>query len=116
MDAQGDSSVARATTLISAVRPPSVLRKAIKRVTATSALLRALVYPNGASTTAYFEYGTTKTFDAQTAPQNAGTAIPKTIGRSVTGLLASTTYYYRAVATSTAGTTFGKTFSFTTSS
>ena len=95
---------------------PTATTGPVTAVGPTTATVSGSVNPNGASTTAYFEYGTTKTFGAQTVPQNAGTDVPKTIGRSLTGLIPSTTYYYRAAATSTVGTAFGKTFSFTTKS
>ncbi len=82
----------------------------------SSALARAVIYPNGAATAAYIEYGATKSFGTQTAAENAGSVKPKSIGATISGLLPNTTYYYRAVATSSAGTATGQTRVFTTKS
>ena len=113
-DTHGFSSTARAATLISAVRAPSIVAKGAKKVSASSALARAVIYPNGAATTAYIEYGTTKSFGSQTGSQSMGTTNPRNLGRSITGLLPNTKYFYRAVATSSAGTVRGQTRDFTT--
>ncbi|MDQ1466717.1 MAG: hypothetical protein QOH10_1132, partial [Actinomycetota bacterium] len=114
VDAQAISSVARATTLISAVRPPSIRARGPKRITASSALVSASIYPNGADTIAYLEYGTTRSFGTHTVSGDMGAAKPKDIGRVITGLLPNTTYFYRAVATNSAGTDIGRTIAFTT--
>ena len=116
VDAHGFSSTVRATTLISEVRAPAIVSKGPKKKTATSAFARAVIYPNGAATTVYIEYGPGKTFGSQTNPQSVGNSSPRNIGRTLTGLLPNTKYFYRAVATNSSGTVRGQTRSFTTKS
>jgi len=114
VDALGFSSVARATTLISALRAPAINPQALAALRNTSVEFTARIYPNGATTTAYFEYGTTPSFGTQTGTSIVAPTGPKTIFRGATGLLPSTTYYYRGVATNSVGTTYGTVKSFTT--
>ena len=73
-----------------------------------SASLTATVNPNGEATEVYFQYGTTDTYGAQSAPTElpAGT---RTVAVSivVTGLVSLTTYHYRIVAINATGTALG---------
>ncbi len=86
-------------------------------LTANSAILNGTINPNGAITTYYFEYGITSSYGFETTKANSGSGtngIPVTT--NVTGLNSNTTYYYRIVATNSAGTIKGGQKSFTTSS
>src|SRR4029077_8441457 len=74
------------------------------------------VNPNGKSTTAFFQYGTTSSYGAATGQQGIGSgtsAIPVTAALS--GLICGTLYHFRAVGTNSDGTGNGSDMSFTTS-
>lgn len=83
------------------------------KITKTTAEVGAQVTPtSSAPITVVFEYGTTDTFGNVTEPimvTKSGTVLS-----TLTGLLAGTTYYTRAVAISGAITTTGNTTSFVT--
>ena len=114
VDSEGFSSVARATTLISAPRVPSVNPKGVTKITSTSAQITSRIYPNGLLTSAYVEYGPTPSLGSETPATDVGRSKPTSIFRSVNDLLPNTTYYYRAVATNGLGTTAGDMKSFVT--
>jgi hypothetical protein len=64
-----------------------------------SATLTGSVTPNGVQTSYYFEFGTTADYGQQTPPQGAGSGSGAvSVSASLSGLAASTTYYYRLVA------------------
>ena len=105
-----------------AASPPSPPPKAptlggsySSNVTFSSAVFNGLVNPNGQPTNYYFQYGRTKGYGAQTplAPAGNGTITIK-LSQAVSGLQPATTYHFRIVATSPAGTTDGLDHSFTT--
>jgi phospholipase C len=115
-DADGQVSIARAQTLISALRVPQIVPIATLKITSTSAMLQARLYANGSATTGYFEYGTTADFGTQVAfPGLKAKSGPRSRYRAISGLTPGTTYYFRAVATNTVGTTYMETKTFTTS-
>jgi phosphodiesterase/alkaline phosphatase D-like protein len=63
---------------------------------------------HGRSTTWWFEYGTTTGYGHSTASKSAGsTSGAQSVSATLTGLTAGTTYHYRLVAKSDAGTTRG---------
>ena len=77
------------------------------------------VNPNGVTTSVYFEYSTSNTFDTgtylQTATQNIGAGkVPMTVYGLFPDLLSGTPYYYRLVTVSAAGTFYGTVEPFTT--
>ncbi|OGI90424.1 hypothetical protein A2911_01650 [Candidatus Nomurabacteria bacterium RIFCSPLOWO2_01_FULL_40_15] len=70
------------------------------------------VTPNGNPTTAWFEWGTSTALGNQTNKQTFTT--DSSFSQMITGLSANTTYYYRAMATSSGGNAVGEIISFTT--
>jgi hypothetical protein len=79
------------------------------------ATVNATVNPNGASTTYYFEFGTTSAYGFQTPPTSAGSGTTNmSVTASLSGLQTSQTYHYRIVAFSRGGTTLGADATFTT--
>jgi hypothetical protein len=104
-----------APTKPAAPKPPTVHTGYASPLSPTSALVRAKVGPRGSATEYHFEYGTTTAYGAQTPATSAGSgsqeaAVAQTIG----GLAAYTTYHYRVIATSAAGTAVGGDAVFTT--
>jgi hypothetical protein len=78
-----------------------VKTEAAEGVKETEATLRGTVNPEGYETKYYFEYGTEKgkyTSKTEEASAGSGTSSVK-VSKAITGLTASTTYYYRLVAT-----------------
>ena len=103
---------------------PSVTTTAASAVTSTGATLNGSGTPNLLSSTGWFRYSTTQPASCNDvfgtrAPAAGGTALgagasPVAYAQSVSGLAPSTTYYYCAIASNSAGTGFGAVQSFTT--
>ncbi len=98
---------------------PTVNTTSASSITQTSATISGIVNPNGYTTTAWFEYGTTQSLGSNTITQtiNTGSASGSgniNINAFVSGLQANTIYYYRIVAQNNYGTTNGNILSFTT--
>jgi alpha-tubulin suppressor-like RCC1 family protein len=96
---------------------PMVTTATASSIAATSATLNGAVNPNGSTTTAWFEWGTSPSLPTftSTPPQSVGfgtTAVPVTA--VLTGLGGSSAYYYRAAASNRAGTSKGSILSFAT--
>jgi hypothetical protein len=87
----------------------------VSSVTYSSAILDGSVSPKGQETNYVFQYGTTRGYGSQTplAAAGNGTGAVK-VSQSVSGLKALTTYHYRILASSSAGTTEGADRTFTT--
>jgi Stage II sporulation protein len=85
-------------------------------VGANGAELEAFVNAEGLATNVYFEYGVDGLGGYNTTASSPITAItfPITVEQVVTGLACGTTYTYYAVATNSAGTTYGIPQTFTT--
>ena len=82
----------------------------------SGARLNGTVTPNGASTTWYFEYGTTTSYGSKTSSTSAGSGTGATsVNATVSNLAAGTTYHFRVVATNGSGTATGSDQSFRTS-
>jgi hypothetical protein len=97
------------------VTAPAVTSDPASGVTGSSAGLSGAVTPNGAATTYVFEYGTTLSFGAITAADDAGAGYdPVAVSDTLWGLAPGTTYYFRLVASNAQGTGFGTVRSFTT--
>jgi alpha-tubulin suppressor-like RCC1 family protein len=100
------------------VKPPAATTEAATSVKSTSATLNASVNPEGLETTYQFEYGETISygFKVPASPKSVGSGTANVaVSEAIKGLEGGTTYHYRVVATSEAGTTIGKDSKFTTS-
>jgi hypothetical protein len=77
-------------------------------VGSTTASLSGGVYPNGADTTYYWQYGATTSYGAQTATVDIGGGqAPVQVAGALGGLAPGTTYHYRLVAQNGVGTAYG---------
>ncbi|HMF41847.1 MAG TPA: hypothetical protein VKQ32_14315 [Polyangia bacterium] len=103
---------------------PSVSTNAATAVTSTAATLNGAANPGGGATTGWFRYSAT--FPG-TCSDTFGTRVPATGGsdlgsgnagvafsQAITGLTQGTTYYYCALASNSAGVSFGAVTSFVT--
>ncbi|MER3497182.1 MAG: hypothetical protein C4308_00370 [Chitinophagaceae bacterium] len=96
---------------------PAVTTDAASSITYNSATAAGSITATGCSAvTAYgIEYSTTNNFPTGTGTQVASTNLSGgNFTSNLTGLAASTVYYYRAYATNSGGTTYGAQQSFTT--
>jgi predicted nucleotidyltransferase len=93
---------------------PSVTTQPATDILANGATLEASVNPNGTTTSLYFQYGPTIGYGSLTSTSSitagAGAQI---ISNAVTGLLAGTSYHYRAIAFNASGTAQGGDLIFT---
>jgi hypothetical protein len=100
---------------------PGIAEESVSGVSSDAATLDALVNPNGAPTTYYFQYSTASTAGC-TANPSACTDVPAPpgaaigsgsgvveVGRPVQGLQASTVYHYRVIAHNSFGGAGGST-------
>ncbi|EYF04549.1 beta strand repeat-containing protein [Chondromyces apiculatus] len=104
--------------------PPSVTTVAATAVTSTGATVNGSANPNQLATNGWFRYsavnpGTCDDSFGTRAPTSGGTALGSgsslvAYSRVLTGLAPDTTYYYCAIASNSAGTSFGAMMSFTT--
>lgn len=94
---------------------PTISSGYFSNVTFSSAVLFADVNAHGQPTNFYFQYGETTGYGAQTplAPVGSGTVALR-VSQMVSGLKPATTYHFRIVAVSPAGTSVGLDHSFTT--
>lgn len=95
--------------------PPLAATGSAEGPTANSVTLTGSLDPHGLATKWYFQYGTTTSYGSQSttvsvAASNASEAVTAAISK----LAPSTTYHYRLVATSAAGTSNGSDVTFTT--
>lgn len=98
---------------------PSVTTQNASNITINSATLNASINPNGYATTAWFEYSTSSTLAmaSETTHIDQGTgSTASALMQDITGLSGNTTYYFRAVANNTYGTTKGSILSLKTTS
>jgi hypothetical protein len=95
--------------------PPVVITGSAAGISTTAATLTGSVDPAGHSTSWFFQYGTTMGYGATTPAHSAGSAHgAKAVTVAVTGLSFGTTYHFRLVAKSSAGTIAGADMAFTT--
>jgi hypothetical protein len=93
---------------------PIIQTLAATSIATTAAQLHGYLNPNGFSTTAYFEYGTTTAYENRTVSGNFGTTA-QDIAFSLSGLAPNTTYHYCLAASNSAGATIGNDVTFITS-
>ena len=97
--------------------PPTVSLSAASNFNQELATLNATVDANGYSTTVKFQYSTASNFSSFTEVNAATTPITGqgvSSYANITGLSVNTTYYFRCVASNSAGTTTSSSLSFTT--
>ena len=96
-------------------QPPTVVTSAASNIAPTSATVAGTVNPRGLATTYLFEYGKTPSYGSKTPSVSAGSGTSAVnVSATISSLTPGTTYHYRIVATSTAGTSRGADRSFTT--
>jgi Fibronectin type III domain len=116
MVATSDAGTSRGAdrTFVAASVPITVTRPA-SSVKDTSATLHGAVTPNGQSTSAFFEYGTSTTYGAKSAAKGVGSGTGATsLSIPAGGLSPGTTYHFRLVAANASGTSTGADQTFTT--
>jgi|GEM_PF-1353595 len=100
-----------------AATAPTASTGPVTAVAPTTATVSGSVNPNGSATTWYVEYGTSTSYGPKTSATNAGSGTStEAVSASLTSLKPGTTYHYRFVATSSAGTGHGADGILTTSS
>jgi hypothetical protein len=97
-----------ATALGTTPPPPTATTGTASSIEAQSAVISATVNPEGAATEAYFQYGTSTSYGAE----SASAALPVgskgvTVSEAISSLVANKTYHYRIVAVNANGTTTG---------
>ncbi len=91
-----------------AASTPTATTGPVTAIGPTTATVSGSVNPNGAATTWYVEYGTTTGYGSKTSATSAGSGTSSvSISPMLAGLTPGTSYHYRVVATSTAGTGHG---------
>jgi phosphodiesterase/alkaline phosphatase D-like protein len=104
----GGIAVTADKTFTTAAPPPTSTTGSATLLSSTRARLAGAVNPNSASTSYWFEYGTTTAYGNQTEPASAGGgSATVSVQADLSGLSPGTLYHYRLVARSSAGTTFG---------
>ncbi len=94
---------------------PTVSTFSAQNITQTSGKIRGSVNPNGQATTYYFEWGTSTSYDHETAHRDAGSGKNSiTVDETIADLTPGTTYHYRLVAQNPSGTSYGSDRTFTT--
>ncbi len=115
---QGWEKIGGTINTIAPPTTPITSSVAASGIGATGATLNATVNPNGLATTASFIYGQDPTLVAGTQTTTAQPIGSGSTDQAVNATLASlaqtTTYYFRAQATNSSGTTLGSILSFTT--
>lgn len=98
-----------------ATAKPAVSTGVASAIEQMGVTLGGTVNPNGGTTLAQFEYGTTSAYGSTSAPQGLGNGTTDAVvSVPLTGLLPGTTYHFRLVASNSLGTTTGDDATFTT--
>jgi len=112
----GTSTVGQADQFTYATGAPTVTTGAVTRVSRTTATLNGSVTTGTQKlTSCHFQYGTNTRF-ALSAACSSGSGSPRPVHARLTGLTPGTTYHYRLVATTSAGTATSPPMTFTTAS
>ena len=98
------------------VAPPKAVTEDPSTIISRKAFLEAKISPEGTSTSYYFEYGLTKSYDSKAPVPSGSAGYEGTVARTaeIVGLKPETTYHYRIVATNEIGTATGADKTFTT--
>jgi hypothetical protein len=114
--ATGDAQSAVASAAYTIAAAPSATSKAASSIGNTGATLNGTVTANNATTQYWFAYGTSSTSLTSTTTATGGVTgtSAKSVSATLTGLRATTTYYFQVVASNAVGTTSGAVLSFTT--
>ncbi|GAN33996.1 MAG: hypothetical protein DYG83_13515 [Candidatus Brocadia sp. AMX2] len=95
--------------------PPNVITGFASNVTYDSALLNGTVNANGLAATSWYEYGTTSgSYSSTSSTQTVSGLSDTSVSINISGLSALTIYYYRIVAQSSTGITYGSENNFKT--
>ncbi len=90
------------------LKPPHAATERAVHAGETTVALEGTVNPHGEETTCYFQYGTTTAYGAQTPTAVAGSGTTGVkVSQAISGLQGGTTYHFRIVAISSAGTSDG---------
>lgn len=111
------ASVEGSIMSFTASTPPTVTTNAASAVGGTTGTLNGTINANDLTTATSFEYGTVSDLTSGTTVVSTGDVTGSTntaTNTGLTGLSPSTTYYFRAIGTSSAGTEYGSILSFTT--
>ena len=104
-----------ATTGAPGISGPGTNGTYASSTTATTTQLAGGVYPNGADTSYWWEYGPTTDYGQLTPATDIGSSTaPVAVSDSLIGLSPATTYHYRLVAQNQYGTEYGYDFTLTT--
>lgn len=94
---------------------PTAETRPATNVGQTFATFQGQLNPQGSQATYWFEYGTSPSFGTSAGFQSAGAGTSwLTVSSGISNLNQNTTYYFRLVAQSSRGTSYGATLSFTT--
>ena len=121
--AQNSAGTTTTTLTLTIAGPPTLTTSAASNVTSGGATLNGTVNANGGTTSALTIKYSTSQADVDAGNGTSATVSPVSVSgntvtavsAAITGLTASTTYYFRVSATNVAGTTNGSTLSFKTS-
>ncbi len=109
------SSAGSPSPASAAPAPPAATTGSSADVAQSSGTVNGTVNPNGTDTSYFFQYGATTSYGSSTSPTGAGSGGTDTpVSANLTGLTSASTYHYRLVAVSSAGTTDGADQTFTT--
>jgi phosphodiesterase/alkaline phosphatase D-like protein len=106
----GGTGVGNDATFKTLPDPPTVATVSASSITQTTATLNASVNPNGGEVSGCeLEYGSTEAYGSKTtcSPSPGAGASPVAVSGSATGLVKSTAYHFRIVATNAGGTSTG---------
>jgi len=92
---------------------PTITTNVANVLSQSAATLNATVNGNGQNVNVWFEWGTTQSLGNTTTQMSMGPGTAN-VNFTISGLSANTTYFYRAVAQNSAGTSQGAILSFTT--
>jgi plastocyanin len=94
--------------------PPVGITNPATLIASFSAKLNGSVNPHGLTTSVYFQYGTTASYERTTAMQSQTGNTFRNIAANIGGLASNTTYHFRIVATNSVGTRYGNDRTFNT--